>query len=322
MKTKADPAAVEQKKLDRLNLALKADSEPLTDVSRVITGRLVAALEAGVVPWRRPWSRVEKAPANLVSGRRYTSWLSLMMLSLRQLIQPFASPFWLTAGQARQLGGEILKGETPTPVISVWWAKIEDDYRPSKSFPRFRPFWVFNYEQCRGLKKKPPTPETFTHDPIAEAEALVSAMPDPPGLEAGGGRAEYDPVRDVVRMPGPEHFERRAAYYEVLFHELAHSTAHRKRLNRALPGPQGPMGNGGPGTRAREELIAEMAAAFLCGRAGIFDQVLETSAAYLEGWLKVLRGDPRLVITAAAQAQKAADYILGRWPGPGLAAAF
>jgi len=297
------------------DLKTQTAPEPLSAVSRVITGRLIAALEAGVVPWRRPWSRAEAAPANLVTGRRYTSWLSLMMLAFRQLIQPFTSPFWLTGGQVLKLGGEILKGEKPTPVVSTWWARVEDEPGKSRSVPKSRCFWVFNYEQCRGLKKTPPIPKTYAHDPIAVAEALVAAMPNPPAIVEGGGRAAYDPARDVVLMPGPEHFERRAAYYETLFHELAHSTAHEKRLNRALPMPQGNVWDGGgPEPYGREELIAQMTASFLCGQAGIFDQVVETSAAYLEGWLKVLRGDQRLVITAAAQAQKAADYIRGRIP--------
>ena len=299
-------------------LGQTADPEPLSAVSRVITDRLIAALEAGVIPWRRPWSRAETAPANLVSGRRYTCWLSLMMLALRQIIQPFKSPFWLTGGQARQLGGEVLEGEKPTPVVSIWWARVEDEPGKLRSFPKSRCFWVFNYEQCRGLKKTPPVPETFAHDPIAEAEALVAAMPNPPAICEGGDRAAYDAARDVVLMPRPEHFKRRSAYYEVLFHELAHSTAHRKRLNRPGLGPHGDIWDG-PEPRAKEELIAQMTAAFLCGQAGIFDQVVETSAAYLEGWLKVLRGDHRLVVTAAAQAQKAADYILGRQgAGPGI----
>ena len=292
------------------------DPEPLSAVSQIITDRLIAALEAGVIPWRRPWSRIDTAPANLVTGRRYTSWLSLMMLALRQMIQPFKSPFWLTGGQVLKLGGEVLKGENPTPVVSIWWVRVGEETGKPRSVPKSRCFWVFNYEQCQNLKKTPPVPEIFAHDPIAAAEALVAAMPDPPAICERGDRAAYDPALDMVLMPGPEHFKRRAAYYEVLFHELAHSTAHRKRLNRALPGPHGGIWDGQE-AHAREELIAEMTSAFLCGQAGIFDQVAETSAAYLEGWLKVLRGDHRLVVTAAAQAQKAADYILGRQPGLG-----
>ena len=133
-------------------------------------------------------------------------------------------------------------------------------------------------------------------------------MPAPPAVEEDGSLAYYDPVRDVVRIPRPERFERRVDYYAVLFHELAHSTAHKSRLHRAWAGRLEDREYG------QEELIAEMTAAFLCGQAGIFDQTLDHSATYLQCWLKNLHGDHRLLVTAAAQAQKAADYILGRIP--------
>jgi len=249
----------------------------------------------------------------LVSGRRYNSWINRMMFGLSS----FESPFWLTRRQALNLGAEIPEGEEPTPVVSIWWRQVEINNNPGKFrlIPKYRYCPVFNYEQCRGLKKIPKAPvvETFTHDPIVAAEAIVAAMPNPPTIEDGGGRAAYDLIRDVVLMPKPEHFERRAAYYEVLFHELAHSTAHKCRLNRALPEFEcwGDWVFFQPG---QEELIAEMTAAFLCGQARIFDQILDNSAAYLNYWLTVLRGDNRLVVKAAAQAQKAADYILGRIP--------
>ena len=61
-------------------------------------------------------------------------------------------------------------------------------------------------------------------------------------------------------------------------------------------------------------LVAEMGAAFLCAEAGIDDPTVENSAAYLGGWLKYLSSDPKALVIAGAQAQKAADYILG-WAG-------
>jgi antirestriction protein ArdC len=288
-----------------------------------VTERLIAALDAGVLPWRRPWSGGRLAQANLVSGRRYTNWFSLMMLNLGT----FESPFWLTSRQARKLGGEIVEGAEATPVVSIWWREVPVNNRRGmfKRVPKWRYSMVFNYDQCRGLKKnpRPPVTGTFTHEPLALAESLASAMPDPPAIEfdarpgdffEGWNRACYDPGLDLVRIPRPEFFERRADYYSALFHELAHSTAHKRRLNRALSGRPGDREHG------LEELIAEMAAAFLCGQAGIFEETIDNSAAYLKAWLKSLRGDHRLVVSAAVQAQKAADYILGRIPGRAPAA--
>ena len=57
-----------------------------------------------------------------------------------------------------------------------------------------------------------------------------------------------------------------------------------------------------------------MSAAYLCAEAGISPAVLENQAAYIAGWLKKLRDDRKLVVHAAAQAQHAADYILGKVP--------
>jgi antirestriction protein ArdC len=288
------------------------------EIWQVITERLIIALEAGVIPWRKPWSEGRELPANLASGRPYTNWINLMLLSLSD----FASPFWLTRGQALKLGGDIRDGARPTTIFPMWWRWIESDRRPGTLVPIFkhRTVPVFNYEQCRGLKKtpRPPVKGTFVHDPVAAAEALVAAMPDPPSIvEDGAGYFEafYNPPRDTVVIPRPARFERRVDYYAVLFHELAHSTGHQRRLNR-------PFSRRRDEDFGREELTAEMAAAFLCGQAGILDQTINSNAGYLEAWLRHLdrRGDYRPLITAAAQAQKAAAYILGRLPSLALAA--
>ena len=134
-------------------------------------------------------------------------------------------------------------------------------------------------------------------------------MPDRPIIEIRGTRACYSPSRDLVRVPELFRYEKPEEYYSTFFHELAHSTGHQSRLNR-----EGVTGNHffGDAVYSREELVAEMAAAFLCGHTGIVNATIQNSAAYLQHWVKVLRGDKRLAITAAAQAQKAADFILNR----------
>ena len=125
----------------------------------------------------------------------------------------------------------------------------------------------------------------------------------------GTGRAAYSPTSDIVPMPTLDRFEQAEEFYSVLFHELTHWTGHRSRLDRFKNGQVAAFGSD---TYGREELVAELGAAFLNGEAGIVDQTVETSAAYIDGWLKKIRKDVRLVVTAAAQAQKAADLILDR----------
>jgi antirestriction protein ArdC len=138
-------------------------------------------------------------------------------------------------------------------------------------------------------------------------------MPQKPEIRHGGGRACYSPAFDRVDMPMPETFRSGQDYYSVLFHELTHSTGHQSRLNRkGFSASDGEWSAFGSTPYAREELVAEMGAAFLAGQAGIVERTIENSAAYVQSWLQRLKDDNRLVVQAAAQAQKAADFILGR----------
>ncbi len=140
---------------------------------------------------------------------------------------------------------------------------------------------------------------------VSEARAVL----DLKAGRVGGSRACYAPEYDRVRVPALERFEVPDQYYQTLFHELTHSTGHESRLKR--PGIVD-LAAFGSTEYAREELVAEMGAAFLCGEAGIVQDTIDNSAAYISNWLKRLKDDVRLVVTAAAQAQKAADFVLDR----------
>jgi antirestriction protein ArdC len=122
-------------------------------------------------------------------------------------------------------------------------------------------------------------------------------------------QAFYSPHEDCVGMPERERFDGEASYFATLFHELIHATGSEKRLNRASLTERNGFGSN---PYCKEELIAELGSAFLCGYADIVDRTLDNSAAYLEGWLKQFQNDRTLIVYAAAQAQKAADFILGR----------
>ena len=136
-------------------------------------------------------------------------------------------------------------------------------------------------------------------------------MPRRPAIRHGLDRAFYSPAADSVGMPSPERFDTPENYYNVLFHELTHSTGHESRLNRkGVSGTDGQWAGFGSQSYSKEEMVAEMGAAFLCGQAGIVERTIDNSAAYLRSWLERLKNDCRLVVQAAAQAQKAADFIL------------
>ena len=278
------------------------------DVYEIITDRIVAILEAGTVPWRKPWNYgSEKDPLNLVSKKHYQG-INCFLLACT----PYGSPYWLTYRQAQALGGSVHKGQKGSMVI-FWKMLVKDDPKAKdgkRNIPVLRYYTVFNSEQCDGIIVPAPDVTTWhEHDPIEAAEAVQLAMPNRPTVEIGGTRACYSPSRDRIQVPELFRYEKPEEYYCTLFHELAHATGHESRLNRE--GITESHYFGSP-DYSREELVAEMAAAFLCGHVGIENATIQNSAAYLQSWIKTLRGDKRLAVTAAAQAQKAADYILNR----------
>jgi len=281
-------------------------------VADLVTDSIIAALEAGIAPWRQPW--VGGLPRSLVSGKAYRG-INAVILALA----PFASPYWLTRRQAEARGGGVLPGQKYWPV--VFWkftdAATDDTANDSVQFTGkgkarrpsvlMRFYQVYNVEQCEGVSA-PQACGTF--EPIERAAAIVAAMPSPPLIAHGGGAAYYTPARDAVKMPAPGQFTSPEAYYAVLFHELGHSTGHASRLNRpAVSGDVLPAF--GSGDYSREELVAEITSAILSAEAGIDASTQELAAGYIAGWLKALKNDRREIIYAAQAAQRAADFVLG-----------
>jgi antirestriction protein ArdC len=175
---------------------------------------------------------------------------------------------------------------------------------------------VFNTEQVAGLPASLSDEVRAPVEPVEAAEAILKGMPLRPAVQHDGGdRAFYRPLNDTVHLPARTSFPLLDEYYSTLFHELGHSTGHASRLNRETLTRIAAVGDH---AYSNEELIAEMTAAFLCGEAGISPSVIENQGAYLRGWLGRLRNDRRLVVSAATQAQRAADFILNRATGETL----
>jgi antirestriction protein ArdC len=267
-----------------------------------ITERIKTLLVAGVVPWHKPWKASTGLPRNLITQKPYRGINVFLLMAMG-----YESPNWLTFRQAIQLGSSVKKGEKSCPVVFWKQFKIEDEKSgEAKKIPMLRIYHVFNTAQCEGLKAGPAPEEV----PLAVTSAaeIVANMPQPPKIKSGMSHAFYQPVNDTVGMPERKRFESEDAYHATLFHELIHSTGHESRLKR-----QSIMEKNGFGSMpyCKEELVAELGSAFLCGQAEIVDRTIDNSAAYIEGWLDSLKDDPTLIVYAAAQAQKAADYILG-----------
>lgn len=282
------------------------------DIYKVITARILRQLETGTAPWRKPWrGGADGVPANLKTGKPYRG-INVWLLATAG----YDSRYWLTFKQAKDRGGHVRKGETSTPVVFWKWLKREERNAETgethtRRIPLLRYYRVFNVEQCEGIEA-PDSPSAFEpldFEPIEAAERIARDMPDPPELKHGAGSAAYVPALDLVRMPERERFTGEAEYYSTLFHELVHATGHERRLGRPEVINSTTFGSG---SYSREELLAEMGAAYLCGMAGIENHTIDNSAAYLAGWIKALKGKPKLVIHAAAGAQRAADFILNR----------
>jgi len=269
-----------------------------------ITERIVALLEQGTVPWHKPWKAATAWPRNLVSKKPYRG-INVFLL----MAGSYESPYWLTFRQVMVLGGWVRKAEKSSGILFWDQKKIEDEETGEvRKIPLLRFYSVFNVTQCEGLEKV--TKEMTASEPLAVTKPaqIVAKMPQKPRIKHGMTHAFYSPGDDCVSLPIRKRFGKEEEYYSTLFHELVHSTGHQTRLNRMTLTEKAGYGSD---PYCKEELIAEMGAAFLCGHAEIVERTIDNSAAYLKGWLDQLKSDHALIVHAAAQAQRAADFILG-----------
>lgn len=275
------------------------------DVYTEVTDRVIEMLEKGVAPWRRPWKTAGLLPTNFRSKKVYRG-INLLVLSMAC----HSSPFWVTFNQAKELGGRIKAGEKGTTV--VFWKFLralerEDDDGRAKRVPLLRCYTVFNLDQTEGIAAPECVETPISLAPIDAAEAIVTAMPNPPEIRHGSPLACYNARTDIVSMPPRSAFASSEAYFSTLFHEIGHATGHLKRLARPSIVSGGIFGGC---DYSKEELVAEFTSAFLCAHAEI-DNEIERSVSYLKGWLAALRDDKRMLVQAAGLAQRAADHILG-----------
>lgn len=281
-------------------------------IHRIVTDRMIAALERGTIPWRKPWHAEAGRPRSMSTGQPYRG-VNVFLLGLTAAEEGYASPYWGTYRQISNLGGQVIKGQRSTLV--VFWKQAEHtEPDPQTGEPATRRPPVLRYYRVFNAAQADHLPERFYPAPgqdtqIAEPQAVLDRyLADGPKLRhVPGDRAAYNPATDAIQLPLRTQFRTPEHYYATAFHEAGHSTGHPQRLGRSGIAD---FDHFGSGKYAKEELIAQMTSSMLCAQTGIdTPEVFDESASYIAGWLHALNDDKHLVIPAAAHAQRASDLI-------------
>ncbi len=285
------------------------------DVYTRITDKIVSDLEQGVRTWLKPWN-AEHAAGRITRPLRHNgqpyNGINILMLWATAVERGFAAPIWMTYRQAIELGAHVRKGEKGSLVVyanTITRTELDVDTgkEEERDIPFMKGYSVFNVEQVEGLPAHfyaVAEPQLDPVERIDHAEAFFAATSA--DIRHGGNQAYYALGSDHVQMPPFEAFRDAESYYATLAHEMSHWTRHPKRLDRDFGRKR--FGDEG---YAMEELVAELGSAFLAADLGITPEVREDHAAYIGSWLKVLKNDKRAIFTAAAHAQRAADFLNG-----------
>ncbi|KAB1082592.1 DUF1738 domain-containing protein [Neorhizobium galegae] len=291
--------------------------QSIKDTYQRITDTIVEQLEAGTKPWVRPWRgnvRSSLIPRR-ATGDAYRG-INVLMLWISGQMFGYEENTWMTYRQAQDLGAQVRKGEKGTLVVKYGTftpKEREDD--EERSIPYLKGYTVFNVEQIEKLPDRFFGPvEEIPATPVPHLETVETFVKNTGAIvNYGGAKACYRPSCDDILMPDRERFDSEIHLYSTLLHELGHWTGAKHRLDRDL------SGRFGSASYAGDELVAELTASFLCADLGVAHDPRDNTAAYLASWLSVLKDEKRAIITAAAKAQSAADYLheLSRAPGGG-----
>lgn len=279
------------------------------DLCQHITDQIIDAIDTGTTgAWRAPWHHNGQvnlfAPVNAVTGNPYSGSniliLALAAIDAENAGDAWETSTWATYRQLQTVGAQVRRGEHGTRCVK-WVTKQVTDTGSDEPVRVLVPkvFTVFNVAQTDGYT--PPEQQRFDTEPIEAAEAFIAATGA--NIDVGYNTAKYRPLVDRIQVPAISQYRDPAAHYGTVLHELAHWTSHKSRLNRQLGE------RFGDDAYAAEELIAELGAAFACGRLGISNQPRPDHADYLHSWLRILKADSRALITAASQAQAAVDHL-------------
>lgn len=287
----------------------------MKDLYSEISTRIIEQLEQGIIPWRKPWSGVNSGAISHVTGRPYS------LLNQFLLAKPGE---YVTFNQCKKEGGSVKKGAKSR--IVVFWKVLPREKQDAagnilrdsdgnaiiEGLPVLRYFQVFHLDDCEGISPKWDKGNAPTAAPDDAAENILLDYVRREGISLErciSDKAFYSPSRDLIRLPIREQFTDTAEYYGTAFHEATHSTGHPTRLNRFEKGAAAAAF--GSDSYSREELVAEIGSACILHELGLeTPSSFTNSAAYIQSWLRALKNDKRLIISAAARAEKAVKLIL------------
>jgi len=282
------------------------------DVYGRVTDKIIADLEKGELTWLKPWSAANMK-GRIVRPLRHNgmaySGINVLMLWSAALEGGYCSPYWMTFKQAKELGAHVRKGEQGNPVVYAGsmtkTEEVADGTEEERTIPFLKAYSVFNVDQIDGL----PAHYVAKLEPVMDAAQRIENadrffVATGADIRHGGNRAYYAGGSDHVQMPLFECFHSPESCYATLAHELIHWTKHPSRLDREFGRKKW-----GDEAYAREELVAELGAAFLCADLALTPEPGTDHAAYVQSWLRVLNDDKRAIFAAAAHAQRAADFL-------------
>lgn len=267
----------------------------------MVTQRIIDQLQNNIIPWRKPWHG--NAPINFISRKPYRG-INLLLLP--------QGGEWLTFKQCKDAGGNVRKGEKSSIIVFYSTLEKEDEHGETKTIPFLKYSNVFHISQCEGVTSKlEATTDNNSAEPIDTAQSILDGYINRTGVKyshiGGSNRAFYQPSSDTITMPTMKQFTSIEEYYSTAFHELAHSTGHKDRLNRITK-----VAAFGDEVYSREELTAEISSAMIMNFTGIeLPETFTNSVAYIQSWIKAIRNDAQTIVRASGQASKATDMILG-----------
>ena len=284
---------------------------PPRDHYQEVTDRIVAALEAGTPPWKKPWDPEKtggpQAPMNPTTGKRYRG-INTLILGMDPRAFASGDPRWCSFNQAKDKGWIVKKGEKSTTIFFYKQVEVDDPAAKDgkKAVPVLRAYPVFHASQIDKIPvyKAPAMGEVAWMRPEAADTILKNSGAV---VRVGGERAFYSPGTDHIQLPPDAAFARPEDWSATALHELGHWTGHKDRLDRDL------KGRFGSGAYAQEELRAELASVFLAAELGIPSEIPQ-HASYIESWLKALKDDKREIFRAASDAQKISAHCLNFHP--------